>query len=1295
MLLVQDYDYYPLSFCLPADRDKLLEFDSNYRASLRVFVRKSNRKADLKCVNGGDGHPAANPGNLPLLAPPTHGCWPAPGAQPQPQPQFGDRIVYIVKPDGGSRGQGIYLALGLDGIEELHDGDDGDSDDTDSDGDNANGRSKNKFAGGAGPRRPATADEEDEEEQQKFVMVQAYLPRPLLMDGRKFDLRIYVLVTSTHPTLRLFIYRQGLVRFATEQYAAPDESNVSKRRMFLTNYAVNKPGERPRSPKTGIDDVPEHQRPVRYDPNPGGGADIDNGDDDEDDDAPLPVGGARKPAIPPRSESVDIVRARVGCKWTISTLFECLEGQGVDTAALWERVKDVITKTILAVRPAMAQKYKAARPSLRKEAPPVLETKPKKRIPRPTFSKAPSLATDARAVAHQQATGDPPSAGPASTDPSISSASSASDPTPSSVSSSSSLVSAFTPVLPSVNSGTSGAMNSTAANSNAPGVYALAPGGRPSNPQPGLKGSRPNPGLVGMGLDKSKDDALGVGIGGGLGLVGTSMPLISSKPPLVSTRRGGKAGQTTGKMGGGPGSSSAPMDFGLSVGGSSMSIGGQSHSSVQAPVSLYGKSLRNITAASGPGSESQYTSLQQQQRQRSSSAGRVLDASGVVATLTGTTVPLSEFPSVVSASSASSAESSVAVPASSSSAPPSAQSTPKRSVTTSSIGSTPRQPSQQQQQPASISNRSSIPGMKMGPNNSNSKDDQSWVEEDDGEQGFKSYELMGLDVILDMSHCICARTVEHQRLHTEPGKWKALNSDGKKRCQPRPVLLEINQSCSLHSDSDLDKIVKGDAVTDGFVLSAPDDKWLLEQFAETIKMGGGLAAVAEAVAKGSSGSGDVVSVAGSDNSSSETAASAAASSTASIPAAVPGPVTAPELLAAIEAAEAALAAPSLDPKVTKQTLTGTIMDDRYSVNDIANASRTAVALARAAVEESSMLLHLYRNGFPIPSKLDPATAASGSKRVASKADLPTPTGAPSSAGADASSLSPTTGIESVDAVAADDDGDHDSEQLSASPSPPDPPPDSGGGSGSTAIVAVADSRASPAFSSAAAAAASAAPPAPADLVPWIPPPAGNLYTAFPRAWEEELWFGQRWDLGLGSNSNGGAGGSSIGKASGESKSARSAVGSVVSTVMALKRAASMSKAEALQRESDNNSSINAPSAASSDSGSAASTPTASLSQQQRQRPTNVPPAWSLGTVPQLSQRAQLVLLLRRLYEEIHMGGFERMIPPPNKELAERYRRIAEYVPPSMRETFAFAKRRMEALAQRAAMEAKKNSGFRL
>ena len=57
------------------------------------------------------------------------------------------------------------------------------------------------------------------------------LKQPFLIDGFKLDMRIYVVVTSCDP-LRIYVYKDGLGRFATVKYVEPTNSNVVSRQRF-------------------------------------------------------------------------------------------------------------------------------------------------------------------------------------------------------------------------------------------------------------------------------------------------------------------------------------------------------------------------------------------------------------------------------------------------------------------------------------------------------------------------------------------------------------------------------------------------------------------------------------------------------------------------------------------------------------------------------------------------------------------------------------------------------------------------------------------------------------------------------------------------------------------------------------------------------------------------------------------------------------------------------------------------------------------------------------------------------
>ncbi|EKF30174.1 tubulin-tyrosine ligase, putative [Trypanosoma cruzi marinkellei] len=188
--------------------------------------------------------------------------------------------LFIVKPTTSACGKGIYLLkaskhLHLESV--LHQPD----------------------ACGASETRP------------RRLLVQRYISDPLLIEGYKFDLRLYVVVTSYYP-LRAYLYEEGLVRFATLPYPAEEaleEDHTSNESLtaHLTNFTINKKSE---------DFVPP-----------------DNLGDN---------GGVTSAS-----------------KWTLAVLQKEFCNSGLDWNGTMASIHDLIVKTLLAVEPHVVSEQEA------------------------------------------------------------------------------------------------------------------------------------------------------------------------------------------------------------------------------------------------------------------------------------------------------------------------------------------------------------------------------------------------------------------------------------------------------------------------------------------------------------------------------------------------------------------------------------------------------------------------------------------------------------------------------------------------------------------------------------------------------------------------------------------------------------------------------------------------------------------------------------------------------------------------------------------------------------------------
>ena len=80
----------------------------------------------------------------------------------------------------------------------------------------------------------------------EFILTR-YLHNIDLIKGKKYDLRLYVLISGLKP-LRIYFYNEGLIRIASEKYSI-NPSNIRNKYIHLTNTDVNKQNKKFVNPK--------------------------------------------------------------------------------------------------------------------------------------------------------------------------------------------------------------------------------------------------------------------------------------------------------------------------------------------------------------------------------------------------------------------------------------------------------------------------------------------------------------------------------------------------------------------------------------------------------------------------------------------------------------------------------------------------------------------------------------------------------------------------------------------------------------------------------------------------------------------------------------------------------------------------------------------------------------------------------------------------------------------------------------------------------------------------------------
>lgn len=175
---------------------------------------------------------------------------------------------------------------------------------------------------------------------QKASVVQQYVDRPLLINGFKFDLRLYVVVTSYDP-LKIYLNEEGLVRLATQKYER-SASSLDQRTMHLTNYSVNKHAATYRiNSDSAAAAAGRASRASRASSAESGEDDGEDAEAEGEKDCPQGAAGDH-----PGSS-----------KWSLQELRDHFAAIGQDYDLMMSRIKDLIIKTCLAAEPMIVNAW--------------------------------------------------------------------------------------------------------------------------------------------------------------------------------------------------------------------------------------------------------------------------------------------------------------------------------------------------------------------------------------------------------------------------------------------------------------------------------------------------------------------------------------------------------------------------------------------------------------------------------------------------------------------------------------------------------------------------------------------------------------------------------------------------------------------------------------------------------------------------------------------------------------------------------------------------------------------------